>query len=80
MDSSELFWWAFSSCTKELHTTKTFLGQGGRRTLFHITCARAVEIEAYSSFPEAEVLLFPCTWLQVTSKLPEAAMTIAVGF
>ena len=68
----KVWWWAFSSCTKEADalTSQMFLGQTGKRTLFHITCGKAVEIVAYSSFAEAEVLLFPCTWLEVTSKLP----------
>ena len=67
----EVYWWAFSSTTKELSTLQNpqFLGQTGLRTVFNIQVKRAVDIVPYSIFQgsdsEAEVLLFPGAKLRV---------------
>merc|ERR1711976_1012756 len=66
-----LYWWAFSSTTKELSTLTNpmFLGTEGVRTVFNIHTRAGVDITRYSVFQgedsEAEVLLFPGTKLKV---------------
>ena len=71
----EVYWWAFSSTTKELSTLQNpqFLGQTGLRTIFNIQVKRAVDIVPYSIFQgsdsEAEVLLFPGTKLRVVDSI-----------
>ena len=46
-DGEKVWWWAFSSCTTKASVlSKTmFLGDTGKRTLFHIAACKAVEIE-----------------------------------
>jgi hypothetical protein len=65
----KLFWWSFSSCTREMQALESdlFLGKDGIRTLFRIDeCTRAVDIQPFSSFKsEAEVLLIPGAYLEV---------------
>lgn len=67
---AQIWWWAFSSTTKELSTLHNpmFLGTKGVRTVFMIEVLDAVDIVRYSIFEgeasEAEVLLFPGTKLQ----------------
>eukprot|EP00802_Teleaulax_amphioxeia_P009581 Tamp_09601.p1 GENE.Tamp_09601~~Tamp_09601.p1 ORF type:complete len:384 (-),score=76.18 Tamp_09601:385-1536(-) len=71
----EVYWWAFSSTTKELSTLQNpqFLGQTGLRTVFCIQVKGAVDIVPYSIFQgsdsEAEVLLFPGTKLRVVDSI-----------
>jgi hypothetical protein len=64
------FWWAFSSCTREMQALENdlFLGKDGVRTLFRVeNCTRAVDIQPFSSYEtEAEVLLIPGAYLEVT--------------
>ena len=61
----ELYWWAFSSTTKELSTLQNpmFLGFSGVRTVFLIEIVHGVDLQRYSAFQgvasEAEVLLYP---------------------
>jgi len=72
---TELYWWAFSSTTKELETLNNpqFLGTSGTRTVFNIQVERGCDIVRYSAFQgeasEAEVLLFPGTKLRVVSAM-----------
>jgi len=69
----ELWWWAFSSTTKEVETlqNESFLGQSGTRTQFMIEVTGGVDIEKFSIYQgatgEAEVLLFPGANLKVVS-------------
>ena len=65
---AEIFWWAFSSTTKEVSTLRkpAFLGTEGVRTQFLNEVDAGVDLEHYSIFPgEAEVLLYPGTKLLV---------------
>ena len=63
----EMYWWSFTSVTKEVSKLKDpkFLGTSGLRTQFLIEVVHGVDIEPYSIYPEAEVLLYPGTKLQV---------------
>lgn len=71
----ELWWWAFSSTTKQLSTLQNdlFLGKSGVRTVFMIEALSGVDIVRYSIFDgeasEAEVLLFPGTKLLVVDTM-----------
>jgi len=71
----ELYWWAFSSTTKELSTLNNpmFLGTKGVRTVFNIQVSSGVDIRKYSVYQgensEAEVLLFPGTKLKVIDSM-----------
>lgn len=71
----EVYWWAFSSTTKELSTLTNplFLGKEGVRTIFNIQIFSGVDIMRYSAFQgedsEAEVLLFPGTKLRVVDTM-----------
>lgn len=55
----ELFWWAFTSTTKNDDVLKNpqFFGGRGERTLFSLHCVSGIEITAYSDFPEDEILV-----------------------
>ena len=72
---SEVYWWAFSSTTKELSTLQNpqFLGTSGVRTVFNIQVKRGVDIVRYSIFQgedsEAEVLIYPGTKLRVVDSM-----------
>ena len=63
----EIYWWAFSSATKALSTLQEplFLGKSGKRTQFLIEATSGIDINSYSMYGEAEVLLFPGTKLDV---------------
>eukprot|EP00802_Teleaulax_amphioxeia_P024368 Tamp_25057.p1 GENE.Tamp_25057~~Tamp_25057.p1 ORF type:complete len:203 (-),score=34.05 Tamp_25057:351-959(-) len=67
----EIFWWAFSSTTKQVSTLNksSFLGKQGERTQFLIEVDRGVDLQHYSIFQgeasESEVLLYPGTKLKV---------------
>lgn len=69
----EMYWWAFSSCTKTMSTLTDpkFLGKKGARTIFNIQVQSGVDIAHYSVFEdvEAEVLLFPGMKLKVIDTL-----------
>lgn len=71
----ELYWWAFSSTTKELSTLQTdqFLGTSGVRTVFNIQVENGVDIVKYSIYQdnesEAEVLMYPGTKLVVVDNM-----------
>lgn len=71
----EVYWWAFSSTTKELSTLTNplFLGKEGVRTIFNIQIHSGVDIMRYSVYQgedsEAEVLLFPGTKLRVVDAM-----------
>ena len=68
---AEIFWWAFSSMTKDVSTLRkpAFLGTEGVRTQFLIEVDAGVDLEHYSIYQgeasEAEVLLYPGTKLLV---------------
>jgi len=72
---TELYWWAFSSTTKQLETLTNpqFLGKDGVRTVFMIEVQTGVDIERFSALQgqasEAEVLLYPGTKLQVIGSM-----------
>ena len=71
----EVWWWAFSSTTKQLHTLTNpmFLGTSGVRTVFMIEIVHGVDLQRYSAFQgvasEAEVLLYPGTKLKVVDAM-----------
>ena len=71
----ELYWWAFSSTTKELSTLQnpTFLGISGVRTVFMIEILHGVDLQRYSAFQgvasEKEVLLYPGTKFKVVDAM-----------
>jgi len=71
----EVWWWAFSSTTKQLHTLTNpmFLGTSGVRTVFMIEIVHGVDLQRYSAFQgvasEAEVLLYPGTKLKVVGAM-----------
>ena len=71
----ELYWWAFSSTTKELSTLQNdmFLGTTDVRTVFMLEVLNGVDIDRYSAFQgsasEAEVLLYPGTKLKVVDTM-----------
>ena len=75
LKGSEVYWWAFSSTTKDLSTLQNpnFLGTSGVRTVFNIQVKRGVDIVRYSMFQgeaaEAEVLIFPGTKLRVVDSM-----------
>ena len=65
-------WWGFSSCTITLNILQDsqYLGTSGPRTLFAIDCVNGKDIRRHSYFAqEDEVLLLPCTHLQVIGHL-----------
>ena len=64
----KLFWWAFTSTSKNVSTllNPAFCGTSGTRTQFMIEVSSGVDIERFSMVhSEAEVLLFPGTKLEV---------------
>ena len=71
----EVWWWAFSSTTKQLQTLTNpqFLGTSGVRTVFLIEIVHGVDLQRYSAFQgvasEAEVLLYPGTKLHVVGSM-----------
>ena len=71
----EVWWWAFSSTTKQLHTLTNpmFLGTSGVRTVFMIEIVHGVDLQRYSAFQgeasEAEVLIYPGTMLKVVGAM-----------
>jgi hypothetical protein len=71
----EVWWWAFSSTTKQLHTLTNpmFLGTSGVRTVFMIEIVHGVDVQRYSAFQgvasEAEVLLYPGTKFKVVDAM-----------
>ena len=75
----DIYWWAFSSTTKNLSTLENqqFLGTSGVRTIFNIQVKRGIDISRYSMFQgqqsEAEVLLFPGTALRVVDSMAMGA-------
>ncbi|CAF3974375.1 unnamed protein product [Rotaria sp. Silwood1] len=55
-------WWGLSSCTGSVSVLESdlFLGQEGKRTMFHIECFNGKKIREHSSFEdEDEILLLP---------------------
>ena len=65
-------WWGFSSCTTAINVLQSsqYLGESGPRTLFAIECLNGKSIKRHSYFTEEEeVLLLPCTHLQVIGHL-----------
>ena len=64
---TNVWWWAFSSTTKKVSTLQNpmFLGEEGTRTQFMIEQLNGIDIVAFSMYPEAEILLFPGTKLEV---------------
>ena len=71
-EGDEVFWWGFSSCTRNARVLESpqFFGDKGERTLFTVEARGAVDISEYSLIPrEEEVLLFPGTMLEVSSRL-----------
>ncbi|CAF3606844.1 unnamed protein product [Rotaria sp. Silwood1] len=67
-------WWGLSSCTTTLSVlqSENFLGKKGHRTLFNVECINGKMIHNHSHFPlESEVLLLPCSYFVVVSKLDQ---------
>ena len=65
-------WWGFSSCTSTLNVLQHshYWSTSGPRTLFLIDCVNGKNIRRHSYFAqEDEVLLLPCTHLQVIGHL-----------
>lgn len=65
-------WWGFSSCTMSINVLESdqYLGNLGQRTLFAIECRNGKDIKKQSYFAEEEeILLLPCTHLQVIGHL-----------
>ena len=65
-------WWGFSSCTTTLNILQDshYLGTSDPRTLFAIDCINGKDIKRHSYFAqEDEILLLPCTHLQVVGHL-----------
>lgn len=63
---TETTWWAFSSASEDLEVIQRFVGKERRRVLFHIQAETAVNIGAYSEYPnEAELLVLPGTTFSV---------------
>ena len=63
-----LTWWGFSSCTTSIGalTNEQYLGQSGTCTLFAIQCVNGKAVREHSYFKEEdEILLLPCTHLEV---------------
>ncbi|CAF3012867.1 unnamed protein product [Rotaria sp. Silwood2] len=70
--SRKVTWWAFSSCTTAIHVLESeqYLGTSGPRTLFAIDCLNGKNIQQHSYYAqEEEILLLPCTHLEVISHL-----------
>jgi len=73
--NKEVWWWAFSSTTKQLRTLTNpmFLGTSGVRTVFMIEIVHGVDLQRYSAFQgvasEAEVLLYPGTKFKVVDAM-----------
>ena len=71
----EVWWWAFSSTTKQLQTLTNpmFLGTSGVRTVFMIEIVHGVDLQRYSAFQgvasEKEVLLYPGTKFMVVDAM-----------
>jgi hypothetical protein len=68
----KIFFWGFSSCTKDGDVLKNpmFMGTSGPRTLLNIQTKAARDISRYSAFSaEAEVLLPPGLQFQVTNTM-----------
>ena len=68
----DVWWWAFSSTTKQLETLTNpqFLGNSGVRTVFLIEILHGVDLQRYSAVAsEAEVLLYPGTKLKVVGSM-----------
>ena len=68
----DVWWWAFSSTTKQLETLTNpqFLGKSGVRTVFLIEILHGVDLQRYSAVAsEAEVLLYPGTKLKVVGSM-----------
>ena len=71
-EGETITWWGFSSCTTTLNNLQNnqYLGASGPRTLFAIDCVNGKDIKRHSYFAqEDEVLLLPCTHLQVIGHL-----------
>ncbi len=71
----EVWWWAFTSTTKEMDTLTNpmFLGTSGVRTVFMIEIVHGVDLQRYSAFQgvasEAEVLLYPGMKFKVVASM-----------
>jgi hypothetical protein len=65
-------WWGFSSSTRRVHVTHTFIAFSGPRTMFILENVPCVNIEGLSAYPgESERLLLPGTALKVLSVTTE---------
>ena len=72
---TQVTWWSFSSCTRELSVLENqmYLGTTGARTLFSVEAINARSIYAHSHFAtEDEVLLLPGTLMEVNSSFSPA--------
>jgi hypothetical protein len=71
-DGDLLVWWGFSSTSRRVAVTETFLQVAGPRVKFIIENVPCVDIEEFSAIPvESERLLLPGTALKVLSVTPE---------
>jgi len=69
--NKKIFWWSVTSTTKKVSTLSNglFLGKSGPRTQFMIEPKNGVDVEPYAMLPEAEVLLYPGTQLEVVDSM-----------
>ena len=70
---NEVVWYQISSCSPELAVQTEFLGDSGKRVLFHIelSTSRARVISSFSAHPEEkEIVLPPNSRFEVTGVLP----------
>ena len=72
-ENEYITWWGVSSCSANVKVIENFLGDSGDRTLFAIETTDARNIRAHSFYSkEEEIVLFPGTYLRVTSKIDAA--------
>ena len=75
LTSSQMTWWAFSSCTTSLKVLESdlYLGNTGTRTLFSIEAINGRSVRSHSHFQvEDEILLLPGTYFEVKSQFNPA--------
>lgn len=76
---SEVVWNQFSSCSPDISVQTEFLGDTGRRILFHIelSSGRARDVSMFSAHPdESEIILPPNSRFEVTGVLPQGDLTV----
>jgi len=71
-ENQDIIWWGFTSTSSNIKTLEdaTFFGSTGARTMFHVEVVNGVDISQYSAnAQEAEIILFPGTFLEVKGVL-----------